>query len=336
MNLVFMNSMELKTEEQRVKTAQVSICENEGKWFVIWNEPQDSGQVRQTVWFEGSRWDEMLAVFRANVKEKMGLGFTPLIDAMTDPVIVMSSRMRLAQLMACWSERHANGEVFEKLRKWRNDTAAKEGKTRYLLANNRELRMLAAFLPRTVEELTQIPGFGAKKAESYGPGIFAVTASESRERGFPLGWLEEEIAEADFVSWLRTEQDLRLKQREGRQALKAELLQGMMNGETAASLSERLNILKRDVFVWAEQLEEEGYQVDRFIGVELASMPEDKQQLAMAAFASLGDRYLKPIFQQLYGEDAAKGKEQEQAYEWLRLLRMRFRAEKRAPASQAG
>ncbi|MNR66515.1 hypothetical protein D3C85_1900370 [compost metagenome] len=68
---------------------------------------------------------------------------------------------------------------------------------------------------------------------------------------------------------------------------------------------------------------------------ELASIPEEEQIKAWNAYESEGDRYLKPVLKSLIGTEELKGKELDRAYEWLRLLRLRFRREKERNVIQA-
>ncbi|MDF2837754.1 MAG: hypothetical protein K0Q63_3394, partial [Paenibacillus sp.] len=54
---------------------------------------------------------------------------------------------------------------------------------------------------------------------------------------------------------------------------------------------------------------------------------EAEQQLIWEAMAAKGDRYLKPVLEQVYGqaEDGKSGRQVEQLYERLRLMRIRYR-----------
>src|SRR5690554_1943081 len=105
MNLVFMNSLEKKTEDDRVKTAQVLIQENQGVWHVLWNEPNNSGKESQNQWFEGASWDEMLTVFRYKLAEKMSEGYTPLLGGLFDNAegkpIVFDCRICFTIIVSC-------------------------------------------------------------------------------------------------------------------------------------------------------------------------------------------------------------------------------------------
>ncbi|WP_166242090.1 HRDC domain-containing protein [Paenibacillus turpanensis] len=324
MNFVFLNSLERKTEEDRARSAQISICEEAGKWYVIWNEPGRADGEEQSVWYEGDCWEDMLACFRTGIREKMDFGFVPMIDTAAEPIVIMSDRARLVNAMEYYSERYVNEEGYAALRKWRNETAAKLKKTPYLIATNRVLKMIAVFLPQTEEELMQIPGLGARKVELYGQDILTMTNRENRESAFPVNWILDQIDEREFHSWMGRQQEQKLKDAENRGVIKAKLLEGMVNGATAAELAEALSLNVRQVTVWAEQLDEEGYDIDPFLVTELSAVPEEKREEAIAAFQTEGHRYLKPVYQKVYGESLG-AKEMERAYDWLRLLRLRYK-----------
>lgn len=76
-----------------------------------------------------------------------------------------------------------------------------------------------------------------------------------------------------------------------------------------------------------EQLEQEGYDFEPLIVRELIEVPEDEQQLVWEALTTVGDKYLKPVLQQVYGtlEPAQLNKPVDVLYERLRLIRLRFR-----------
>lgn len=79
MNLVFMNNLERKTEDNQVVTAQVIILEGDGVWKVTWQQTNERGKSEKECWFEGKSWDEMLKVFRKNLAEKLAKGYVPIL-----------------------------------------------------------------------------------------------------------------------------------------------------------------------------------------------------------------------------------------------------------------
>jgi superfamily II DNA helicase RecQ len=63
---------------------------------------------------------------------------------------------------------------YESLRRWRNDQAGKEGVAAYMIANNRQLKLMAKLPVKTKDDLSKIKGFGEKRIQKYGDGILSV------------------------------------------------------------------------------------------------------------------------------------------------------------------
>jgi superfamily II DNA helicase RecQ len=77
----------------------------------------------------------------------------------------------------------ANEALYQALREWRWQKAKAEGVPPYVIAHDAQLAAIADTLPTTPEELTQIKGFGPRKAERYGEEILAlVRKAESGKR----------------------------------------------------------------------------------------------------------------------------------------------------------
>lgn len=73
-------------------------------------------------------------------------------------------------------------ELLEVLKNWRTATASNIGKPAYIVANNASLERVAALKPHNEHELLEVPGFGAKKVETYGPAILALVRKHREER----------------------------------------------------------------------------------------------------------------------------------------------------------
>lgn len=76
----------------------------------------------------------------------------------------------------------ADTELLEALRQWRAALGAKMAKPLYVIANNAALERVAAVRPQTAAELLDVPGFGTKKVETYGPDIFAIVKTWQDKR----------------------------------------------------------------------------------------------------------------------------------------------------------
>ncbi|NOU99930.1 HRDC domain-containing protein [Paenibacillus planticolens] len=335
MNIVFLNTLEKETGEHRVVSAQVSIGEEQGIWNVFWNEPDNKGKPQQAHWYQGMSWDEMLSTFRQGLKEKIRGGFRPIVSSDLESAQALSGKARITQMLTYYCEEHPNEEVFEKLRTWRREQAAREGKAPYILATNRVLRMISVFLPQSKEELQQIPGFGEQKTGMYAGDVLKLTAESTRTNSFPLDWVPKNVDVVKFEAWLLAQKEQKLRMELDREASKRKLLEIASRGGSLADLQADLTMPRRELLLWVEELDREGYDLDPLVEAELVSIPEEEQIKAWNAFESEGDRYLKPVLQRMGGTEGLKGKELDRAYEWLRLLRLRFRKEKENVNTQA-
>ncbi|MBD0380120.1 HRDC domain-containing protein [Paenibacillus sedimenti] len=334
MNVVFLNTLEKEAGDSRVTSAQVSIGEAQGIWHVYWSEPDTGGRMAQDQWYQGVSWDEMLGAFRQGLRDKMRTGFRPLVS--TDLELAQrSGKAKLTQMLTFYSEENPNEEMFESLRAWRREQAAREGKAPYILATNRVLRMISVFLPQNSDELLQIPGFGEQKTSMYAADLLKLTAEHQRSHGFPLDWVANSVDTSKFEAWLIAQKEQKLRTELDREVSKRKLLEIVTSGGNLADLQKALSMPRRELLMWVEELEREGYDMDSLVEAELGSVSEEDQIKAWSAFEAEGDRYLKPVLQRIASAEELKGKELDRAYEWLRLLRLRFRREKDNAAVQA-
>lgn len=73
----------------------------------------------------------------------------------------------------------ADPRLLAALQAWRTQLAAEMGKPPYIIASNTTLERVAATKPRTEAQLLDVPGFGAKKVEAYGPAIYKIVTEIS-------------------------------------------------------------------------------------------------------------------------------------------------------------
>ncbi|TLS51508.1 hypothetical protein FE782_15480 [Paenibacillus antri] len=336
MNWVFMNSLQKRTEEGGVVQAQVTIGEDSGVWHVYWNEPDESGETTEMCWFEGAGWNEMLTAFRGQLLQKMSEGYAPLLDNVTGDVQSLNGRSEWVQKLQYYGDAFKNEAVYEALREWRRKQAGKENKAPYMVATNRLLGMLSAFLPQTRDELLQLPGFGPFKADLYGKELLAITGAAARETTFPLDWVPERIDYAQYKLWLHQQQEAFVERERQRKEQRNAVLEAALNGTDLETLKTNASLPRREALALLEELEKEGYDVEPVIAVETKDVPSEQQARVLQLFGQAGDRYLKPILQKLNEEELWKDVPSDRAYEWLRLLRIRFRRQKEATAAKAG
>ncbi|GGF99004.1 HRDC domain-containing protein [Paenibacillus abyssi] len=322
MQLVFLNTMEKQTEEGRVARLQVSICERQGTWQVICEEGDNDTQ--SGIWFEGTSWEEMLCAFRHGVAIKMGEGYVPVIDGMLDDRSTRGAGGGLS-FLHCYGELNSHPELSEALRDWRRAKAVEQKKAAYLVATNRMLWMISAFVPHQETELRQIPGWGEAKNSDYSEEVLEITRRFEQTTSFPLDWVNESLDPKTYTQWLYKQKENKFKGEMERQQEKRRILGGVKEGHSLADLQAALEMPKRDLLERIEQLEREGYDLEALIERELAEVPETEQQKIWAALDEIGDRYLKPVLSQVYNEEELKSKQVDLLYDRLRLMRLRYR-----------
>ncbi len=332
MQIVFINRLERwrgGPPEQR----HVYIGEDQGVWTAGWR-PQSEDQPPETgeIWYEGLSWEELLASFRHGVARIMREGFRPMIDGMLEDVPFWERKPPLQTLVRCYAEAQPAPQELSLLRAWRRDKAAEEKRAAYLIATNRELHMLAVYAPHTPEELRQIPGFGKWKTEKYGGELLELLRKIPRQHGFPLDWVAARVNRDMLAEWLILQKERKYAGQLEAIAARQKLLALIREGRTLFELEKELQCSHRELVERIEQLDEEGYDVLPFVERELAALPAGELERVEEAFAALGDRFLKPLHERVYGLPSPAG-EAANHYSKLRLARIRYRRRKAAGAS---
>lgn len=67
-------------------------------------------------------------------------------------------------------------ELYELLRGWRKETAAKTGLSPFMILHNGTLKAIAKSAPTSVDTLASIKGIGPKKIEDYGEGVLEIVS----------------------------------------------------------------------------------------------------------------------------------------------------------------
>ncbi|QYR22951.1 HRDC domain-containing protein [Paenibacillus sp. sptzw28] len=328
MQVVFLNTFEKMEADGRALQAQLSICEQDGVWSVIWTDSPNGKADRQAVWFEGGSWEEMMAAFRHGVAIQMGGGYSPLLDGMLDDRRTVTGTGSLYSMLQCYGEINANQDLYDALREWRRARAVSDKKSAYLVATNRMLWMISAFIPQQPDELNQIPGWGEAKQASFGEDVLAITRRFERNTSFPLDWVAESLDQQAYTQWLFKQKENKYKTQMDKQQEKRLLLGAIAEGKSLAELQTQLEMPRRDLMERIEKLETEGYDMEPLIERELEQMPESEQLLVWDALLSVGDQYLKPVLYKVYGEDSVQGKPLDLLYDRLRLIRLRYRRTK--------
>lgn len=321
MQIVFLNTFEKAAEDGGVRSAQLSICEKQGVWTVLWLEGESPNNDPDT-WFEGTSWEEMIAAFRYGAASRMRDGFVPVIDGMLEDQATGGS---FTSMLQCYGELNADRDLFESLREWRRAKAAGLKRSAYLIATNRMLWMISAFVPKTKEELLQIPGWGESKHAAYGEEVLAITANADRTSDFPLDWVADKLEPRAYAQWKYRKKEEKHKSELDRQQEKKKILSLTQQGGKIDQLQAELDLPRRQIVDRLERLETEGYRFDELVEEELAEMAQEERERIWNAFEKLGDRYLKPVLHEVYGETPDPDKSVDTLYEKLRLVRIQFR-----------
>ena len=93
-------------------------------------------------------------------------------------------KRRPAEAPATWEG--VDRELFDALRQCRLEVARARGKPPYVVFHDNTLRDLARRRPTTPEELLQVYGIGAKKAEDLGPIVLDVIREHRGEPSDPV------------------------------------------------------------------------------------------------------------------------------------------------------
>jgi len=321
MKVLFQNQLE-KAHNGEVLVARVVIGETDGGYRAAWEEDHGEGGKRE-IWYEGTSWEELNAVFRYRVMQKRSDGFVPLLEGLPGIWDERSSFFRTRpNLLHFYSERYANEELLQELRAWRRRRAADERKSPYFVADNRLLSMISAFVPQTMEELRQLPGVGEFKAAHYGAEVLQITAKYERKTGFPLDWVEREVDPDAFTVWMWKQKEQKYRAEFDRLMTKRKALKAIGEGCGVDELCGRMSMSKRHAVALVERLAEEGCDVSPLLDKECGGIPDQERRRALDAFARLGDKLLKPVYASVYEGQASDSQETEARYLRLRLLRL--------------
>ena len=70
--------------------------------------------------------------------------------------------------------------LYKLLRRWRNETARKEGIPSYIILRNKQLAQICCKLPSTIADLKEIEGVGESTCVKYGRDVLAIIAQYNK------------------------------------------------------------------------------------------------------------------------------------------------------------
>ncbi len=191
-----------------------------------------------------------------------------------------------------------NQELFSRLRETRKKLADKANVPPFVIFGDQSLQQMAGYLPQTEEEFGRINGVGEAKLEKYGPVFLEVIKNFTQERGITPPGLPPELS---FTS--AREPRIRAVQR-------YEKTRALLNKKIpVADIAKHQNLKHSTIVNHIEKLLDSDVDLD----LEYLKLPREKYQEIKSAFDTIGDEFLKPVFEYLEGE---------YNYDDLRLVRV--------------
>lgn len=319
-----------KASQDGESIAQVQLSQGQEGWILEWIS-SENGELTRERWYAGWSWEELQLCCRCQTAGKQAAGYEPLIEGLEMDWMI-DGRAMFSQMLYYYAESRLKESepLFEKLREWRKELALKEQVPPFIIASNRLLGMISVFKPQTLEELKQLPGVGRQKLEKYGKTWLQMLQGEKQPGSFPLDWVAAEIDAQAFRRWYFQNKEKQYKQEWEEVQLRKQMLQGLEQMTPLNELAEQTGKTRRELLEWIERLDQEGYDAAAWTERELQDMPGETISQSFKWFAELGDRYLKPVMQKVYGEPEPD--QLESIYEKLRLMRILYRKERRQAA----
>ncbi|MNW50706.1 hypothetical protein D3C74_281660 [compost metagenome] len=171
----------------------------------------------------------------------------------------------------------------------------------------------------------ELPGVGSGKAAEFGDEILEMTKHRERPGDFPLDWVEHEVDDDTFRTWLYRQKEIKYKLEMDKFTLRRCVLESLAEGRSLEGICDRAGIDRKQAIELMEQMEKEGYSFEALIQSELMEVPKEEQDEIWKAYEEMGDAFLKPVLQRVYDKEAAEGKNLDILYERLRLLRISYR-----------
>jgi ATP-dependent DNA helicase RecQ len=160
-------------------------------------------------------------------------------------------------------------ELREYLRQWRRNISKEQGISAFIVMYDTSLEALCRLRPRSLEDLTSVPGFGERKIQTYGPQILKALAEFDRgARATNIGGPQVKPAE-ETLQLLR---------------------QGKTLSEIAVLRQRQLNTVVNAVSVLVEQGQ---------VPFDEKWVDANRQSIIEAACARLGVQWLKPLKESL-------------------------------------
>lgn len=304
-NWMFVVAMSNRSNEEIA--GWIGVSEEEGEWKTGWYDrdpsnlndpiPMGEGEVFYTGDSVGRAKEACLTLI--HLKESSGLRLSFPIKLFKNESASGPSALTVLDF---FSDVHCHPDCYEDLRKWRYQTAQERKIAPFIVATNRLLKQIAAFIPYNENEAMQLNGMGKNRWQLYGKDIIEITKKYDRNHSFPLNWVKESIAIDDYEIWredqIRAKETRQLEMQEQAAQQQKIILKAMGEGNSLIAISEQINQSVPNVLKQIEKLREEGYDVLAWLEKEVQLV--DNLSEIITAATELGTSYAKPVFQRLY------------------------------------
>jgi len=190
--------------------------------------------------------------------------------------------------------------LFEQLRTERKALADAAGLPPYMIFSDRTLQELATYLPHSVESFGAIHGIGQAKVDRYADSFLRLIRAYCADH--ELTERPKAARPAPRATLTKARSD--------------EVGELFVEGQTLEAIAQHFQVKRQTVITNLIKYVEAGNLLDGERLQGESTLTPDQQQATLAAFAELGDQYLKPIFDAL---------SQTVSYDELHLLRLVYR-----------
>lgn len=195
-----------------------------------------------------------------------------------------------------------SGELFERLREKRRETAQRLGVPPYMIFSDRTLVDMAARLPVTSEEMLAVHGVGEGKLERFGEDFLEVVRDFRREHPD----VRPRIPAPRTVSKAGGSGQTRRHHQVGK---------AFNEGKSLVDLCRDYGVQKGTVLAHLRRYQMEGHVLRPEGLAEAVEVPDEIRRRVDDAFSLLGCDFLKPVFEALGGQVD---------YDTLRLLQLLY------------
>ncbi|MDB5084573.1 MAG: aldolase [Bacilli bacterium] len=235
-DLIYLSTF--KDAQDHFGFSRIVVTREQDQWFTVVEKQEPSQPPQVQVKYSGSNGSHAVQTAELVLREKLLAGAEPMVPFGTHfhPTIpVFSSNKLYRYKLYVYSDMHNNNELFTILRRWRRKEAARARMAPYLIASDRLLYLLAAFVPLNEMELIQLPGIADKKLELYGDTLLAILQNFPQRESFPLDWVAQQVSDVEAIEWalnFRIEREARTTVRKQEQMMLDQALLDLIDSET--------------------------------------------------------------------------------------------------------